>query len=241
MDIKIIASMFEDLKKITIEQFNDLKKIVDKKSSVEQPDMLSNYENQQVDFSALQSLITETNEFVRKAYEIFVDHNENVGNAFASISRLETEKWNKLRSEISTSTALLNKTLKTPPIPQVHQHILEIKSSKVVVALIALTFLLLISFVGNIYQYNENSRLYNNDIKFRFVKMSDGIDAEYLHILEDVFEYNPDIKAQNEIRQNIEEFERIIKRKLEDAERVKRKENQAKELLDEVNEIKNSL
>jgi hypothetical protein len=47
-----------------------------------------------------------------------------------------------------------------------HYHIVELKSSKVVVTIVALSFLLLVSFIGNFHQLEVDSRMTDNDLKY---------------------------------------------------------------------------
>ncbi len=89
-----------------------------------------------------------------------------------------------------------------------HHHSVDLKSSKVVVTIAALTALLLASLVGNIKQSETNSRMTDNDLKYRYIKSTSGISREGLKKLEDIFEYCRDQKEIRKIRQKVKEFEK---------------------------------
>ena len=122
--------------------------------------------------------------------------------------------------------------------PQKHLHVFEIKSSKVVVSLIVLVMALLCSFMGNVFQFQKNSLLLDNDIKYRFVKMHNGIDDKNLYELENIFVYNPDEKIQQKIKLDVESFERKIEQMQADKERARLKEEKARQLQEEADEIR---
>lgn len=81
-----------------------------------------------------------------------------------------------------------------------HQHSVDLKSIKVVVTIAALTALLLASLFGNFKQSETNSRMADNDLKYRYIKSQNGINSEKLKKLEKAFEYPKDKKMINAIK-----------------------------------------
>lgn len=53
---------------------------------------------------------------------------------------------------------------------QKHLHTIDIKSSMVVITIIGLSLFFLLSLLGTIYHWKENTKLSNNDIKYRYIK-----------------------------------------------------------------------
>lgn len=104
-----------------------------------------------------------------------------------------------------------------------HYHVVELKSSKVVIAIISLSFLFLASFIGNIHQFEVNSRMMDNDLKYRYVKSINGITPENLYKLEDIFHYHRDKKEIREIRTKVEEYELKLNKAAEKLERGRSK------------------
>lgn len=121
---------------------------------------------------------------------------------------------------------------------QKHLHTIDIKSSKVVMTIVGLSLFLFLSLASNIYQWKENTKLSNNDIKYRYIKINDGIDSKTLYKLETIFEYEPDKAQQKSLRQSIEDFERRERERAAEFERARLKEEQARQLLEEAEKLK---
>jgi len=114
-----------------------------------------------------------------------------------------------------------------PDSKVIHYHSIEWKSSKVVITIVCLSVLLLGSLFGNIHQFEVNSRMTDNDLKYRYIKSTNGIGGGNLNKLEDIFQYNRDKKLIQEIRGNVEDYERNIREVAEKIEREKLKNNKA--------------
>lgn len=114
---------------------------------------------------------------------------------------------------------------------QKHLHTIDIKSSKVIVAQVGLSLFLFLILTGNVYQWKENAKLSNNDIKYRYIKICEGIDAKNLQNLEPIFEYEPDKAKQKSLRQLVENFERRERARAAELERAKLKEEKENQLL----------
>lgn len=212
MDIKIIISMFEDLKKLTSEQFSSLSKLVESLANAKSDQPVLPI-IPQVDLSELESHVTETNELIREGFQ-------------------------KQQEQLDEFQQKLEKQ-KDKPLPvQKHLHSIELKSSKVVIALISLGVALLCSISYNIYQFSANSRLSNNDIKFRYIKAFGEITSENLLKLETIFEYEPDKQKQRSIRRMIEDHEQRVEQRARDLEQARLKEAQAEQLRKEAESIK---
>ncbi len=61
----------------------------------------------------------------------------------------------------------------------------------------------------------------DNDLKYRYIKSTNGINHENLNKLEDIFYFNPDEKLIREIRQNVENCEKKIQNTAENLEHEK--------------------
>lgn len=121
---------------------------------------------------------------------------------------------------------------------QKHLHTIDIKSSKVVIAIVGLSLFLFLSLVSNIYQWKENTKLSNNDIKYRYIKAWEGINAKDLYSLETIFEYEPDKAKQKSQRKSIEDYERKVRERAAELERARLKEEEARQLLEEAEKLK---
>lgn len=121
---------------------------------------------------------------------------------------------------------------------QKHLHTIDIKSSKVVITIVGLSLFLFLSLVSNIYQWKENTKLSNNDIKYRYIKAWEGINAKDLYSLETIFEYEPDKAKQKSLRKSVEDYERKVRERAAELERARLKEEEAKCLLEEAEKLK---
>jgi hypothetical protein len=104
-----------------------------------------------------------------------------------------------------------------------HQHVVDLKSSKVVITIISLSVLLLASLFGNIRLLDVKSRISDNDLKYRYIQSNNGINREGLNKLEDVFYYHRDKKRIREIRDQVGTYERGVREAAEKLERKKEK------------------
>jgi len=64
----------------------------------------------------------------------------------------------------------------------------------------------------------------DNDIKYRYIKTTNGISPEDLNKLENIFDYYRDKKVIKEIRKEVEDYEKIIRERAEKIERDRLKE-----------------
>lgn len=109
-----------------------------------------------------------------------------------------------------------------------HYHNIDLRSSKVVITIICLSVFLLASLFVNVQQVIVNSRMKDNDLKYRYIKSTNGINSENLNKLEDIFHFNPDEKLIREIRQNVETWEKTIQNTAEKIEHEKLRNSKSK-------------
>lgn len=213
MDIKIIISMFEDLKKLISEQFNNLSKLVESLANAKSDQPVLPIIPQQVDLSELENQASHTKELIKEGFQKQQEQLDELG-----------QKLEKLQNK---------------PLPvQKHLHTIEFKSSKVVITLVSLAMTLLSSVCYNVYQFSANSRLSNNDIKFRYIKAFGEITSENLLKLETIFEYEPDKQKQRSLCRMVEEHEQRVEQRARDLEQARLKEAQAEQLRKEAESIK---
>ena len=109
-----------------------------------------------------------------------------------------------------------------------HYHIVDLNSSKVVVSLIVLSLMLSGSFIWNVYQIREINRMNDNDIKYRYIKSTNGISSENLNNLENIFHDTRNKKLIDEIDQEVKDYERRIRERAAAIERIRSKEPSSK-------------
>lgn len=212
MDIKIIISMIEDLKKLASEQFSNLSKLVESLANAKSDHPVLPI-IPQADLSELENHVAETNELIK-------------------------ERFQKQQEQLHEFQQKLEKQQDNPLPVQKHLHSIELKSSKVVMTLVSLGVALLCSISYNIYQLSANSRLSDNDIKFRYIKAFGEITSENLLKLETIFEYEPDKQKQRSLRKMVEEHEQRVKERARELEQAQLKEAQAEQLQQEAEILK---
>ena len=168
MDIKIIISMLENLKKLISEQFSNLPKLVESlvNTKSDQPELPI---IPQVDISRLENHAVQTNKLIKEGFQ-------------------------KQQKQLYEFEQKLEKQQDRPQPVQKYLHPTNLKSSKVIIALVSLDAARLSSVSYNIYQFSANSRLSDNDIKFRNIKAFGEITPKNLLKLETIFEYKPNKK-----------------------------------------------
>lgn len=132
------------------------------------------------------------------------------------ISHIEELKQRSINSKTDTSIH--------------HYHVVDLKSSKVVLIFGVLSIVLLGSLTGNIYQIREIDHMNDNDIKYRYIKLTNGISPENLYKLENIFHYNRDKMLINGIRNDVEDYERKVKERAAELERTRLIEGRSEKL-----------
>ena len=154
---------------------------------------------------------------------------KNLGQISAySISKVN-ESLNKVFTEIKAVITPIDEKINLLKFPQNiairndHFFIVDFRNSKAALTMISMALVILLSFGGNVWQLDRNSQLKDNDLKYRYIKSTNGFSPENLNKLEDIFQYNRDKKLIREIRGKVEEYERRIKETAEKIERERLK------------------
>jgi hypothetical protein len=114
--------------------------------------------------------------------------------------------------------------LKTPQntvIRKEHVFILDFRRSKTALTIITMALIILLSWVGNIWQLRKNNQLKDNDLKYRYIKMEGKANSRDLLRLETIFSYDRNRDSISVIREQVENYERLVK---EHVKEFKRKE-----------------
>ena len=78
----------------------------------------------------------------------------------------------------------------------------------------------------------------DNDLKYRYLKMKGEATPERIAELEELFELNRDNSKIRRMKNDVEEYERTIQRKVQLEEQARRKQREAEHLTDKANSIK---
>lgn len=219
MDSSAVYTLFEDLKQkidelgkraIPINQANSTSDSEELISLIE--DLQNRINQQQFTPEQIKSLGQISAYSVNKV-------NENLNKVFTEIKAVITpidEKFNLLKSP------------QNMVIRNDHNFRVDFQNSKAAITMSSMALLILLSLGGNIWQLNRNSQLKDNDLKYRYIKSTNGINPENLYKLEDIFQYNRDKKLIKELRGNVEEYERKIRETAENIEHEKLRNSKSK-------------
>lgn len=223
MDAKLVITSFDELRKLIIEQFKNLSKQMESAKSAppKQPSPTA-------DTSQIEELIR----------NIPQPDLSNLEQSAASTNALIKSEFQRSQEQLHDIAKKLDNRQSAHLPPQKHLHMIELKSSKVVIALVSLGVSLFGSVSYNVYQFTENNRLSDNDIKFRYIKAFGEITPENLLKLETIFEYEPDKQKQRSLRRMVEEHEQRVAQRARDLEQARLKEAQADQLRKEAESIK---
>ncbi len=126
----------------------------------------------------------------------------------------------------------------TAPKEVCHKISIDIKSSKVFLTILGLAVFVITSLFLCYKLKSENNKLNDNDIKYRFVKASNGIDSTKLNGLENIFVYNRNPKAIKELRERVLSYEKALMEEAQRLEQAKFKEQEAERLKQEAEDLK---
>jgi len=132
---------------------------------------------------------------------VIASHLQNTEQKTGQVSESVRESEKRVLSQMEELKRI---TISQKPDSKVHHHhIVDLKSSKVVVSIVSLSVLLLASLFGNIRLLDAKSRMLDNDLKYRYIQSTNGINREGLNKLEDIFYYNRDKKRIKEIQKDV--------------------------------------
>ena len=78
----------------------------------------------------------------------------------------------------------------------------------------------------------------DNDLKYRYIKMKGEATPDRIAELEELFELNRDNSKIRRMKNDVEEYERTIQRKVQLEEQARTKQREAEHLTDKANSIK---
>lgn len=154
----------------------------------------------------------------------------------ATMRQLQDEANNSFSEFLNEKIARLEAISKQPSIVK-NQYTIDFKSSKAVIAIVFLSLGLFCSLFGNYNQYQENSRLTDNDLKYRFVKMKNGILPNEITQLENFFYYPDSAYVVKNIRKSVINYEHRLQEQARKQEQKKQNEENIKRLDSEIQEL----
>lgn len=202
MDSSAVYALFEELK----QKINEL----DKNATPD--DQADSTVNSEEFISLIEELKVKLNQpqFSKKQIE-------NLGQIAANSINMINANFSKAIAELKTAIRPIDekidqlKSQQNMVVRKEHVFSIDFRNSRAALTMISMGLIILLSFGGNIWQWNRNSELKDSDLKYRYIKSINGINPENLHKLEDIFQYKRDKKLIKEILENVEEYEKKIR------------------------------
>lgn len=178
----MLTEMFEEIKSLLV----SIEKKLDteaNKSSRSNPDIERRPQNTQpkVDLQKLEQIFKAIYAYLQNSDYKTSETNQTIGDSERRIlSQLQEIKY-------SIDTQEKERIVR-------HHHSVDLKSSKVVVTIVSLSFFLMLSISANINQLITISKVRDIDLKHQYIKSQNGINSEKLKKPEKNFEYPKDNK-----------------------------------------------
>ena len=125
-----------------------------------------------------------------------------------------------------------------PPRIVQHRISLAIESKEVFWAMIGMMTAIILLCTMLYWIARPNYDRIDNDLKYRYIKMKGEALPDRIAELEEIFELNRDNAKIREMKKDVEEYERTIRRKVQLEEQARLKEREAEQLNTKANSIK---
>lgn len=216
MDSSAVYTLFEELKQ-KIEQLS--------KGEISDNQTNSNFDTEEI-VVLINEILTRINQKQFSPEQI-----KELQNILAQVAGYSLGKVNDnirtILTELKTIIVPLNEKvgqLQTPHnmiIRKEHVFIVDFRKSKTAITIISMALVILLSWGGNIWQLRNNNQLMDNDLKYRYVKMKGKASSQDLLRLETIFNYSINRDSISVIREQVENYERLVKKQAEEIEREK--------------------
>lgn len=159
---------------------------------------------------------------------------ENLGQIAANSINMINANFSKAITEIESAIKPIDekinqiKSQQNVVIRKEHVFSVDFRNSKAALTMILMGLVILLSFGGNLWQWNRNCELKDNDLKYRYIKSINGITPENLIKLENIFRIQRNKKKITEIRQSVEKYEQKLNKSAMDLESDKIQNKQIK-------------
>lgn len=126
-----------------------------------------------------------------------------------------------------------------PPRIVYHRISLAIESKGVFWAMIGMISTIVLLCTMLYWAARPNYDRIDNDLKYRYIKMKGKATSDRIAELEKLFEQNRDNAKIREMKRDVEEYERTVKRKVQLEEQARLKEREAERLNENASRLKN--
>ena len=180
-------------------------------------------------FSAINEAVRDVKAIVNKSQS-----SSEILNSLMEIKTIQEQKSDEVKT--------LVQKLKTTIEDGVHNfkhHRIGFETPFVCWTIVIETVLILGLFTWIIISEKPNQDRIDNDLKYRYIKMKGDASAEQISTLEEIFELNHNTEAIEQMREDVETYEKAVRKQAALAEQARLKEQAAKEQESKAKSIKN--
>jgi hypothetical protein len=137
-------------------------------------------------------------------------------------------------------TAQMEQILEDVRKPIVNQRkiTIEVVSKEVVFTFIGMIIIIVGLTSWLYFTTRPNHSREDNDLKYRYIRMKDGVTPKEVEKLEDIFDYNRNAQEIKSIRERVEKYEQTVKQEAENSARLRLNAEEAERLRKEAETIK---
>ena len=157
--------------------------------------------------------------------------------------RLESIEQSNIKAQmgidsLQASVGSIEIPAELPPRIVQHRISLAIESKGVFWTMIGMMTTIVLLCTMQYWTAKPNYDRIDNDLKYRYIKMKGEATPDRIAELEELFELNRDNSKIRRMKNDVEEYERTIQRKVQLEEQARRKQREAEHLTDKANSIK---
>ena len=157
--------------------------------------------------------------------------------------RLESIEQNNIKTQdgidnLRAAVESIEIPAELPPKIVQHRISLAIESKEVFWAMTGMMSAIVLLCMILYWTARPNYDRIDNDLKYRYIKMKGEAQPDRIAELEEIFELHRDNAKIREMKRDVEEYERTIRRKMQLEEQARLKEREAEQLNTKANSIK---
>ncbi len=158
-------------------------------------------------------------------------------------ARLESIERNNAKTltgidNLQASVESIEIPAKLPPRIVQHRISLAVESKGVFWTMIGMMSAIVLLCTMLYWTARPNYDRIDNDLKYRYIKMKGEATSDRIAELEEIFEQHRDNAKIREMKRDVEDYERTIKRKVQLEEQARRKEREAEKLDNKATKLK---
>jgi hypothetical protein len=232
-----LALILAEVKKLTRHFKLDRKS----KSNADDPDVAENPDEGERLLKELTEKIGEIAEKKDFSAEQVATLERTVNAVVNAITRRQSERNEELKSSlerIEQALEALKAEKQDSIVHHEHRHAIDVVSSKNFFVLATLGFVVFVSVVLHIHQFDKIQASHDNDLKYRYIKMHGEATSGDIETLETIFTYDRNPDSIKLIRRQVIEYERLVKEQAERIEQARLNAFEAERLRKEVENVK---